>query len=251
MSRVLGIDFETTGLDFKKDRIVEVGYCIWDTSRKVPLRVGSDLLVDGGIRERLMDPDAANTVSEVSGLLLSDIEDFGVAPALSFMLVEALTISQKVEYVVAHNGTGFDKPFLVEEATKLDLKVPRILELPWIDTRLDLPFPKEPSSRRLVHLSAEHGFVNPFEHRALFDVLAMLKLMSKYDFQEVAAQALIPFVTVRAMVDYADRQLAKDARFSWEKLGDKTYNKCWVKQVRANKVEEFKQACKFPVVQLD
>ena len=42
--------------------------------------------------------------------------------------------------------------------------------------------------------------------------------------------------------------MAKAKRFSWEKLGDKTYAKCWVKNIKANVVEQFIKECGFPVV---
>jgi hypothetical protein len=91
-------------------------------------------------------------------------------------------------------------------------------------------------SMRLMHLAASHGFLNPFSHRALFDVMTMLKIMSEYSFEEVLLQSKVPFVIARALVDYDNRQLAKDARFNWEKIGEETFPKQWVKQVRENKL---------------
>jgi hypothetical protein len=76
-------------------------------------------------------------------------------------------------------------------------------------------------------------------------------VLSHYPIQDVLEYAKIPFVTLRAMVGYEDRQLAKDQRFSWEKLGEKTFPKCWVKRVKANQVELEKSRCKFEVIQID
>ena len=41
---ILGVDFETTGLDTQKDSIIEVGAVLWDTQRKMPLQIYSDLM---------------------------------------------------------------------------------------------------------------------------------------------------------------------------------------------------------------
>jgi hypothetical protein len=45
--------------------------------------------------------------------------------------------------------------------------------------------------------------------------------------------------------------LAKKQRFSWEKIGDKTYPKWWVKKIKANKFDEEKKACTFPIVTVE
>jgi hypothetical protein len=85
----------------------------------------------------------------------------------------------------------------------------------------------------------------------VFDVLTMCRVLSNYDFNQVVEYSKIPFITVRAMVEYADRQLAKDQRYTWEKLGDRTFQKSWVKRIKENKFEDEKKICKFPVVRIE
>lgn len=236
--RVLGWDLESTGLDITKDRIIEIGAVLYDTDEKIPLSLVSELIHPG--------PDVEFNPEYVSptGLKGQHIAEFGGDLALALQQIEVLVNRHQPDAMVGHNIIGYDLPLLKHELERLaPFSCPNFLALPVIDTRHDLPFKKEPSSRRLTHLSADHGFINSFEHRAVFDVMACLKLLSHYDFAEVFAMSKIPFVTMRAKVSYDDRQKAKDCRFSWEEAGGKKYPKWWVKQVRSNAVEREVAMC--------
>lgn len=74
-----------------------------------------------------------------------------------------------------------------------------------------------------------------------------------YDFTKVVEMSKIPWITVRALVDYENRELAKAQRFSWEKIGDKTYPKMWVKKIKQNTLEREveKTEGKFKIVQIE
>lgn len=143
-----------------------------------------------------------------------------------------------VSYIVAHNGARFDKPLLLAEIDRAKLSVPNFREVPWLDTRSDLPYAVEPDSKKLKHLALDCGFINPFSHRALFDVLTMLRIMSTFDFNKIIEYAKIPWIVVRANVGYENRQVAKENRYSWEKLDDKVYPKMWCKKIKATHLEE-------------
>jgi DNA polymerase III subunit epsilon len=193
-------------------------------------------------------PPLSEEVIRVTGITDDMLKEFGTSPKANLLWLEDFCRKHKIDYLCGHNSENFDKPLLLAELARHGVDAPTLKALPWIDTRTDIPFPTEPDSRRLKHLAGDHGFVNPFSHRAVFDVLTMLKVLSHYDINAVLEYQKIPFVTVRAMVSYDDRQLAKDQRFSWEKLGEKTYPKCWVKRIKANKLEEEKKSCKFQIV---
>ncbi len=238
--RVLGIDTETTGLDIAKDRILEIGAVIYDTDDKIPLAM---------VSETIMPFDVEFSAGYVSptGLKRENILEFGKGLRSFLEKVEVLILQHSPDAIVGHNIVGYDLPLLKHEVERLNalspMEVPLLLGLPVIDTRHDLPFKKEPSSRRQEHLAAEHGFLNPFPHRALFDVMTCLRLLSCYDFADVFAMSKIPFVTVRANVSYDDKQKAKDQRFSWEEANGVKYPKWWVKAVRENAVDrEIEQA---------
>lgn len=237
--RVLGWDLESTGLDVAKDRIIEIGAVLYDTDEKIPLSLVSELIHPG--------PDVEFSPEYVSptGLKGQHIVEFGESICLVLNQIEQMVNRHKPDAMVGHNLIGYDLPLLKHELERVaPFGCPNFLALPVIDTRHDLPFKKEPSSRRLTHLSADHGFINSFEHRAVFDVMACLKLLSHYDFAEVFAMSKIPFVTMRAKVSYDDRQKAKDLRYSWEEANGTKYPKWWVKAVRENAVEREIEAAK-------
>lgn len=223
--RVLGFDVETTGLDPQKDRIIEVGAVLWDVEQKVPLKTISDIVKQEGAV-------VSEEITKITGITPAMVDEFGVEP-LNMVAVLNNAVAMGVDYIVAHNGENFDKPFLMNELDRLGIGPDVSLrKIPWIDTRSDIPFEKEPESRRLKHLALDLGFINPFPHRAVFDVLTMLKVLSHYDITKIVEYQKVPWITVRAVVSYDDRQKAKDLRYQWEKAGDKTFPKCWVKRIK-------------------
>lgn len=247
MPRLLGIDFETTGFDTGKDRITEIGAIVWDTDTGSPILIRQILLLDEPMRDKFT-PETVEMMKRVSNITPEMLEEFGESPMSALMELEQMCRLSRVEYIVAHNGENFDKPMLMSELQRHQVEAPTLRKLPWIDTRTDLPFEEEPDSRKLKHLALDCGFINPFPHRAVFDVAAMLKVLAHHDINKVLEYTKIPFVTVYAAVDYKDRQLAKDRRFSWEKIGEQTYPKKWVKRIKENKLEEERRNAPFPVV---
>jgi DNA polymerase-3 subunit epsilon len=246
--RLLGLDLETTGLDTANDRITELGLVLWDTDKKCLLAMKSYFMIDDGLREKFKNPEIAAMVKRLCNLDLETLEEFGLVPGMALSELEELAVRNKVDYILAHNGENFDKPFTYAELTRHNVKSDFFRQLPWLDTKMDIPHATPPDSNRLRHLALDCGFINPFEHRAIFDVLTMLRVLSNYDLSEVVEYSKIPFVTVRAVVTYDDRDLAKAQRYSWEKLGDKSFPKCWVKRIKQNKLQDEIKACKFQVV---
>lgn len=242
--RILGLDLETTGFDTANDRITEVGAVLWETDTKKPLVLINDYLYDASYAP------LSDEVVRVTGITDEVLKEFGTAPGPGLERLDKFCAYAKVEYIVAHNGENFDKPLLMSELVRNGLEAPVLRSLPWIDTRNDIPFGQEPDSRKLKHLAGDHGFLNPFAHRALFDVLTMLKVLSQYDIEKVIEYSKIPFITVRAVVSYDDRQLAKDRRFSWEKLGTETYPKWWVKKIKMDQLEKEAKDCPFQIVEI-
>ncbi len=245
--RVLGLDLETTGLDTANDRITELGAVLWETDTRTPLVLYNILLHDDTY------PELSERINKLTGITDGILKEFGVLPKRALMVLESMSKTHPFKYVVAHNGHNFDRPMLMAEWQRQGLvggtNFPGI---PWLDTKFDIPWGPETTSRRLRHLALDQGFINPFEHRAVTDVLTMLKVMSAYDINQIIEYSKIPWMTVRAVVDYNDRQLAKDQRYSWEKIGsDIYYPKCWIKRIKQTHFELEKETCSFPVVILD
>lgn len=127
--------------------------------------------------------------------------------------------------IATHNGTEFDEHLIkmIGPANEWE-----DAELMFIDTRLDVPFPEDITTRNLTHLAAEHGFLNPFPHAALPDVFTMVKLFERYPIEEIEFRARSPLIRVVADVTYDERDKAKRCRFLWDPA-----RKTWYKNMKA------------------
>lgn len=203
--RVLGLDVETTGLDIKACELIELGAVVWDVEAQKPLCVLSDMVVP--------QESIPAEVTEITGIAESDVREFG--KPVEFILNALYEISKSCTYIVAHNGNRFDKPIM----ERYWEKYPQYrLNQEWLDTSVDLPLPEGVGngSKKLGYLAADHGFLNPFAHRALFDVLTMLKVFSQYSIKDVLAYKSSPSLRLVAEVSFANKDLAKNEGFRWE-----------------------------------
>lgn len=211
---VLGLDFETTGIDPKKDLIIEVGAVVWDVEQKKPKAVFSELVH--------IDQPIPLPVSKITGIYDSDIQAWG--QPIHDVLLRLKQLSDPCDYIVAHNGAKFDKLFLSRYIEQNPLWN---IEKPWIDTLTDVPYPHEIVTRKLNFLAAEHGFLNPFVHRAVFDVLTMLRVFSLYSMDSILENLSSPLVKIMAKVSYEEKSKAKDLGFRWD-----PQNRYWYMEIR-------------------
>lgn len=243
---LLGIDFETTGLDATKDRITELGACLWDSDTKAPIAVFCCYLFDDDY------PLVTKEITALTGITDEAIAVYGRAPREAFGELAAMVT--RAEMIVAHNGTNFDKLFYKAELERQGrLAVPAgkkfWLGIPWLDTSVDVPYPDKIQTRKLVHLAAEHGFVNPFAHRALFDVMTMMHILSCYNIEDVVRLAAEPSydVVAKTLPPWQDEgksnEKAKARGYRWDGA-----NKRWFKTVKKSQVEKEQSHGEFPVV---
>jgi len=236
---LLGVDFETTGLDVEKDLIIEVGAVLWDTTREVPIKFISGFVKHPGLTE--IKPE----ITELTGIDFDLIDDH-VKDCFQSALEDFCGMTSEAHYLVAHNARGFDKPML-ESHMKRHVEngfigFPDYSKFKWIDTRTDVPYPKSITTRNLKYLLAEHGIINPFSHRALTDALCMMTLLAKYDINEVIKISQTPNLKVRAMVSYDDRQKAKDRSYHWDQKSS-----AWFKLIKKTSLEEEEKLCSFQI----
>lgn len=200
--KVLFVDIETTGLDISTSSIIEIGAVAWDMLQKRPLAFYSDLVHNPSV--------VINSMAEqITGIKMVDTQQFGVTEEVAVSRVAELF--DKVDAVAGHNFINFDFKFIQKACVNAKVKLPEKLV---IDTIFDLPI-EAPRSKRLEYLAADHGFLNPFPHRALVDALTTAKLCSMYDADRVIKSAQSPLVSVTAKVDYDTRQLAQKLGFNW------------------------------------
>lgn len=229
---VAGIDFETTSVDPETCHPTEFALILWDSdtaeiveSTSFLLTVPETVPIDNseitGITRHMVDT-AGYSWSKVEGRMLDRLNfaDYLMAHNIAF----DRTILKRVINWKNYYG---EKPFNDEH---------------WIDTMTDVPYPPHIRTRSLPYLAAEHGFVNPFPHRALFDVATMIKIAGLYDFDEILKYANSPNLWIRATVSFDDKQLAKDRHFRWDPT-----NKLWVKQVKEMNLDYEEEKADFPI----
>lgn len=239
---VIGVDVETTGLTIGKDRIIEVGAVAWDTERNVPAFIFSKF-----VYEPLTYPDLSPEITALTGIHLDNLTMFGESPKEVFQ--ELATLMRLGVAVVAHNGNQFDKPMIAAEFQREGVELP---QLPWIDTLTDVPYPPKIETRKLPYLAAEHGFLNPFSHRAVFDVLTMFEFVKQYDFQQILALSAEPSVLLQAHTQApwldggASNTIAKGRGFRWD--GSR---KLWCKTVKRSQAAAELAKADLPVSVVD
>ncbi len=254
---ILCIDTETTGTDINKDKIIEIGACLYNVESKSILDVFS-LIIDDIRRPMLTDH-----IVRISGITDDMIKKYGTNLA---DVVENRKLNHlhqlvcQADYIAAHNGNSFDKPLLKDLFDTYGMmdgtiqgtnKFKILFEKLWIDTTTDIIYPSNCTYRNLTYVAAFHGFLNPFPHRGVFDACCVAKLLGMYDVNEIIEVAISP--TIRLRADHPDVFSIKDkiyaAGFRYER--DKKYYYKDVKQILVEKDVEDISSYGFDVVLLE
>lgn len=168
MSHIIGLDFETTGFldpdEHGENRIIEVAALVYDADGKLK----------GKLEQRFNPgrpiPPKAVDVHGITYDMVAHEPQFGEkAPKLAALLRSATRI-------VAHNGLGFDLPFLNKEL--IALGIAPVNKALMFDTMLESPwatfFAKRPNLGELCFaLDVEYDPTKA--HAALYDVEVMMK----------------------------------------------------------------------------
>ena len=223
---VLGADFETTGLSAVDDRIVEVGAVLYDWDAKTPICLLSMLVHP----ERPIPPE----VTKIHGITDDMVDTYGKPERQAIGEFEYLLSC--ADYAMAHK-VDFDKPFHDAAIAREGFEPTDTL---WLCSMQDIKYPESITTRNLRHLAAEHDFCNPFAHRALFDVLTMLKVASNYDLDAIVARAQEPTLYVQALVSFDEKEKAKELQFRWF-----APDKIWWRSYKGSDYEAMKDTCGF------
>lgn len=207
---VLGLDLETSGLDPLRDEMIEIAAVVWDCDRQLPLKIYNEMIQ--------VDRPLPEEITQLTGISDQDLANWGVSSLEALLNLESLT--RKCSFIVAHNGREFDQLFIQKY---LQMHPDLQIQIPWIDTLTDIPYPEDMKTRKLSYLAAEHGFLNPFPHRSLFDVLTMMKVFSQYPLQDILNLSQSPMVRIIAQVSFEERDKAKAMGFRWDPLRKEWY----------------------------
>lgn len=256
--RVLGLDFETTGLDITKARIIEIGAimyrvenCVWDKVASY-----STLIYDLG------DDRITPETTKITGITQEEIESSGKPLIPSIELLAKMGL--EADMIVCHNAQ-FDGGMLRETVKRhnLDVHIPCInpmLAAHWLCSVMDLKSNRDYKCRTLSHLALDRGIaVDPsLLHRAVADVELMGKMLTaaKADPVLMLEYQQSPWVFLQAIIPppWEDGGKGKDAAtklgYSWQKArgtDGPEFTKTWVKRVKECDLEDERKAAQFPV----
>ena len=193
---VLGIDLEGVnesldqGINIDRDRVTEIGALLWDWKMAQPVSFHSQLL------DETDRPDISEELVELTGITDQMLFNHGCKENdISRILDSLIRDFNRAEYIIAHNGRGYDHPMLEALFQRYGKTLPSKV---WIDSSSDIEYPRRMRQRSLMALEHYHGFVNPFPHRAVTDVMSMLKIASQYNLERMAQLAISPVVELIA-----------------------------------------------------
>ena len=221
--RLLLIDTETTGLDPKVDRLIEVGWVSYDAD------VGA-IVECRSVVVRAAEYLEANITGIPPAVVLSGRD-------VDIVVAAAQRVADRHDFILAHNAE-FDSGFLP-------------LSGRWLCTCHDADWPRSHrSSPNLTGLALAYGLGVARAHRAIDDCLTLAAILTRVHELEGGlgdwlARATEPRVSIAATVSYHDRQLAKDAGFGWD--GDA---KIWQKRVRVSQLEALRAELPFKTREL-
>ena len=159
--RVVILDTETTGLDARNDKIVELAILRVDVDTATGMPVGAVQVYDG-----LEDPGIPipKEIQEITGITPDMVHGQRLDEARIAALLDG------VDLVIAHNA-GFDRPFC-------EARLARFQDLAWACSWADIPWKEQGrSSAKLESLAAQMGWFYD-AHRAEMDCHALLAILA-------------------------------------------------------------------------
>lgn len=201
--KVCIIDTETTGTD-------EAAVCIEVAAARYDLTYGLEDCFSSLVQAE------DNPAFEVNGIPAELLYD--AAPPSSVWLA-ADRLARGCACVVAHNAE-FDRRF----APPLGRYLPDDSPLPWVCSMDDIDWPHRSGSKSLAGLCLAHNVGVEAAHRAIADVMLLVRLFDRMreqgrDVRAMIERAMRPkalFVVAERKFDKARNALAKGAGFRWD-----------------------------------
>lgn len=215
------MDTETNGfLDNPESVVTEIACALVDFDEKRVVE-NSSVLFNAG--EHVVIP---KEITDLTGITRRHLTEFGHDKDHCQMFIDYWF--NLGDAVMARNGVEFDSKILARS-----FKLPENMIM--IDDMLDIDYPSWVKGRTLSYIAADHGFLNPFPHSAMGDVLTLAFVMLKggYDMNAAFESAKTPVVEVKADVSFYEKDLAKSAGFSFN-----SDLKIWTKKMRQFKYEK-------------
>jgi DNA polymerase III subunit epsilon len=216
MDKGVIIDVETTGINPETDRIIEVGVL------QFMLNEGEEPIITT-MYSGLEDPGFPLTqeIKTITGITDAALK----GQVINWPYVAELI--RDSEIAIAHNAS-FDRGFLMKRAELAPLDIHwacSLRHIAWDKKRIQ--------TRALNYLAAEHGFVNPFAHRALFDCATTFRIISPY-LEELIFRSYKREIEILALhAPFEQKDKLKQRQYRWN---DKA--RVWCKVVLESELDE-------------
>jgi DNA polymerase-3 subunit epsilon len=197
METVMILDTETTGLRHGVDHVIEVAWALWSVRHRCLLECRT-MLVDHNLLE-----NPCEHINHIPAAALLHGEDW------SEVQYRVANAQMNAAVTLAHHA-DFDRGWFDEN----------IQSQPWLCTKADIDWPRAGGKRSLVDLALSHGVGVSSAHRAMDDVLTLVRLLERAaeltDVGAMLERGMRPKALYQALVTYEQREFAKAAGFSWD-----------------------------------
>lgn len=237
MPVICTIDLETSGLDFEKDYITEIAYVIKEWPSRKPLAIRHSYIK--------CPVELSEFIVGLTGITDDLLEKVGDGPVQVLSKLNEDLDEFEVDYILAQNGVGFDRPMLVSKCKEYGILC-RAGGMNWIDSREDIEWPETFKSTSLTFLACELGFLNPFPHDALSDCMTTNKVVEVaiekgiVTLDGMIENSKIPWVYVQCNATYDTKEVAKKLRYRWERIDEVYCPKGWINKFKEHKLDQAK-----------
>lgn len=245
------LDFETTGVDAKTCRPIEVAMTIVDENFNQIIPMYQSLIYSS------THPEILPAIEELTGIIKESVYEHGRDPKFVLEEINNLLKAYDVQYMMAYNAE-YDSTVYCEESRRCGLiDGPDIaaIDLPWLCAMKDVRSNYKYKCWKLSHLALDYGVaIDPKTlHRASADVLLTIEMLkaAKTNVPEIVEYYGTPWVPLEAVTrePWKDGGVstgkAKEKGFRWETpLGhDKKFTKKWVTMKKEFEVIPFIESC--------
>ena len=247
MTKLLIIDTETTSV--KDDsQVCEISATLYNVSKNVR-ECGAIASVS------FLSSVETNEAEHINGITpeLSQV-GFDNSPLFGYSLKYFTSLLQRSSYLVAFNA-NFDKEQIKKYSKRYYGEThPIAYSGQWLCAMNDFDWGYPNKSKKgtfsLINLALQQGIGVSTAHRAGDDVRLLVEVFNrnKQNLTELLDLAILhsesPTIVIQANVNYNNKDLAKDAGFSWNAEG---YERAWTKKI---KLCDFKDDYEFEVFQI-